>query len=225
MRTVLITGTDAGVGKTWVGCALGSALRAAGRRVVAIKPIETGTADATALSEDGALLAAATGQAEPLEALHRFAAPLAPPLAAEAAGAEPLDLDAMLLRLEALSEGAEVVLIEGTGGLLAPLTWEWTAVDLARALNASVLVVAADRDGAINHALLTLGAIELAGLELAGVVLTAPASADESTGSNAGAIARLGGVERIVSLPRLAEPRAAAADLQTIRRWIGDGPA
>ena len=63
MSTLLITGTDTGVGKTWIGRALGNALAAAGRRVVAIKPVETGCSDATALFEDGALLAAATGQA------------------------------------------------------------------------------------------------------------------------------------------------------------------
>ena len=72
MTTLLITGTDTGVGKTWVGRALGHALVAAGRRVVAIKPVETGCSDATALLEDGALLAAATGQAEPRAALYRL---------------------------------------------------------------------------------------------------------------------------------------------------------
>ena len=171
MTTLLITGTDTGVGKTWIGRALGNALVAAGRRVVAIKPVETGCSDATALHEDGALLAAATGQAEPRAALYRFPSPLPPALAADAAG-EAIDLDAMLLRLEELSTGADVVLVEGVGGLLAPMTWEWTVVDLARALGASALVVAVDRLGTINHTLLTLGALELAGLEVAGVVLT-----------------------------------------------------
>ena len=176
MTTLLITGTDTGVGKTWVGRALGHALAAAGRRVVAIKPVETGCSDATALLEDGALLAVATGQAEPRTALYRFPEPLAPALAADAAG-EAIDLDAMLLRLEALSAGAEVVLVEGVGGLLAPMTWEWTVVDLARALGASALVVAEDRFGTINHTLLTLGALELAGLEVTGVVLNRPGDA------------------------------------------------
>jgi hypothetical protein len=80
MSVLLITGTDRGVGKTWVGRALGRTLAAAGRRVVAIKPVETGT-------DDGALLAAATGQAEPLAALHRLEAAVDPALAADRAGA------------------------------------------------------------------------------------------------------------------------------------------
>jgi dethiobiotin synthetase len=219
VTTLLITGTDTGVGKTWIGRALGHALTAAGRRVVAIKPVETGCADDTALLEDGALLAAATGQTEPLTTLYRFPEPLVPALAADAAG-EAIDLDAMLLRLEALSAGADVVLVEGVGGLLVPMTWEWTVVDLARALGAPALVVAADRLGTINHTLLTLGALELAGLEVAGVVLTAPETPDPSTDTNAAAIARLAGIDRIVNVPRRADPAAASREVQPIIGWI-----
>jgi dethiobiotin synthetase len=224
VTTLLITGTDTGVGKTWIGRALASALVKAGRPVVAIKPVETGCSDTTAMREDGALLAAATGQAEPRRALYRFAAPLPPALAADVAG-EAIDLDAMLFRLEALSSGAEVVLIEGVGGLLAPMTWEWTVVDLVRALGASALVVALDRLGTINHTLLTLGALELAGLEVAGVVLTAPETPDPSTGTNAAAIARLAGIDRIVTMPRLADPAAAAGEVLPIIGWIHEPSA
>jgi dethiobiotin synthase len=224
VTTLLITGTDTGVGKTWIGRALGDALVTAGRRVIAIKPVETGCSDATAPHEDGALLAAATRQAEPRAALYRFPSPLPPALAADAAG-EAIDLDAMLLRLEALSAGADVVLVEGVGGLLAPMTWEWTVVDLARALGASALVVAADRLGTISHTLLTLGALELAGLEVTGVVLTAPETPDPSTGTNAGAIARLAGIERIVTVPRIAEPAAAAGEVQPVIGWIREPSA
>jgi len=83
MISLVITGTDTGVGKTWVGRVLSHALVAAGRRVVAVKPVETGCGNPGSHLEDGALLAAATGQAEPRAALHRFAAPVAPALAAE----------------------------------------------------------------------------------------------------------------------------------------------
>jgi dethiobiotin synthetase len=223
MTTLLITGTDSGVGKTWIACALGRALTAAGRRVVAIKPLETGCSDATALLEDGTLLAAATGQAEPRAALYRFPDRLDPALAADAAG-DAIDLDAMLLRLEALSADAEIVLVEGVGGLLAPMTWEWTVVDLARALGASALVVAEDRFGTINHTLLTLGALELAGLEVTGVVLTGPETPDQSSGTNAAAIARLAGIERVVTVPRLADPGTAATQIQPVIGWIRNQP-
>ncbi len=218
---LLITGTGTGVGKTWVGRALGHALTARGRRVVAIKPVEIGTSGATTPLEDGVLLAAATGQTEPRAALHRFTDLLAPALAADAAG-ESLDLDTLLLRLEALSAGMEFVLIEGSGGLLTPLTWEWTVVDLARALGAAALVVAADRLGAINHTLLTLSALELSGLEVAGVVLTPPATPDPSTGTNADAIARLAGIDRVLSVPKVPDPAAAASAMESVIEWISE---
>jgi len=219
MISLVITGTDTGVGKTWVGRVLSHALVAAGRRVVAVKPVETGCGSPGSHLEDGALLAAATGQAEPRAALHRFAAPVAPALAAEREG-ETIDLDALVLQIEALSTGAEVLLVEGAGGLLSPITWEWTIVDLARSLGAAALVVAADRLGTINHALLTLSALELSGLEVVGIVLTPPETADESTGTNASAIARLSGLERVLALPRENDPSAAAAAIAPVMGWL-----
>jgi dethiobiotin synthase len=223
MNALLITGTDTGVGKTWVGQAIGHALSADGRRVVAIKPVETGCSDATARLEDGALLAAATGQAEPQAALHRFAAPVAPALAAEAEG-ETVDLDTLILRIETLGEGADLVLIEGAGGLLSPITWEWTVVELARAIGAAARVVGAVRLGVINHAQLTLSALELAGIEVAGLVLTAPETPDASTGTNAAAIARLGGLARVATLPRMEDPCAAGTAVAEIVGWLERQP-
>ena len=219
MNALLITGTDTGVGKTWVGRALGRALVDAGRRVVAIKPVETGCGDATRATEDGALLAAATRQSEPREALQRYAAPLAPALASEAEG-EPIDLDALVLRIEALGEGADIVLIEGAGGLLSPITWEWNAVDLARAVGATALLVGVDRLGAINHGLLALSALELAGLDVAGFALTAPQTPDASTGTNAAAIARISGMDRVVALPRSDDPLEATAAVAPLLDWL-----
>jgi len=221
MNVVLVTGTDTGVGKTWVGRALARLLMQAGRRVIAIKPVETGCTAVTAAREDGALLAAATGQSEPRAALHRFATPLAPALAADSpADGDAVDLDALLLRIEALSDGAEIVLMEGFGGLLSPITWDWTVVELARSLGAVALVVGSDRLGVINHALLTLSALELAGIDVAGVVLTPPAMADASTGTNAEAIARLGGLDQVLVTPRAADPLLAADALAPVVGWL-----
>jgi dethiobiotin synthetase len=200
MRSLLVAGTDAGVGKTRIACALARALTAAGVRVIAIKPVETGCSAKLPADEDGARLAAATGQAAPLAALQRLSAALAPALAAESEAVN-IDLDALLLQIEELSDGAEVLLLEGVGGLLSPITWDWSIVELARSLGASVLVVGSDRLGVINHSLLTLGALELAGVTLTGVVLTAPAVPDRSTGLNARAIARLAGIERVMTEP------------------------
>jgi dethiobiotin synthetase len=221
---LLITGTDIGVGKTWVTCALGRALREADRRVVAIKPVETGCSGQPNKSEDGVRLARATGQDQPAHAILRLPEPVAPVLASERAGAE-IDFDALVLKIERFAEGAEYALIEGAGGLLAPITWEWNMADLARALGANALVVAADRLGTINHTLLTLSALELAGISCAGVVLTAPQKRDASAGSNAAAISRLSGLERIVALPRSRDDRAAAESIGPVIEWLGRIPA
>ena len=212
-NVVIVAGTDTGVGKTWVTAAVARALIADGRRVVAVKPVETGCTDATRGSEDGALLARATGQADPTEALHRFAAPVAAAEAAEREGGMP-DFDEMLVRIEGIAAGADVVLIEGASGVLSPITWEWNLVDLGQALDARALVVAVDRRGTINQTLLTLSALEIGGIPLAGVVLNAPERPDPSTGSNAGAIARLAGFAEIIEVPRIADPAAAAAALR-----------
>jgi dethiobiotin synthetase len=122
VSALLVTGTGIRVGKTRVAGALARMLTAAGRRVVAIKPVETGCGNATAAEEDGARLAAATGQAAPREALFRFTAPLVPALAAEREDAA-IDLDALVLRIEELRADADVLLLEGAGGLLSPIAW------------------------------------------------------------------------------------------------------
>jgi dethiobiotin synthetase len=225
---LLITGTDIGVGKTWVACALARALRDLGRHVVAIKPVETGCSGQPGKGEDGVRLARAAGQSQPAHAILRLPDPVAPVLASERAGSE-IDFDALVLKIERYAEPSEVTIIEGAGGLLTPVTWEWNITDVARALGAAALVVAADRLGTINHTLLTLSALELAGIACTGVVLTTADKArpgqgegkDPSTGTNAAAISRLSGIDRVVTLPRVGDDEAAAASITPIVEWLG----
>lgn len=221
---VLVTGTDVGVGKTWVACALARALRDAGKSVIAIKPVETGCSGQPSKSEDGVRLARATGQSQPAHAILRLPEPVAPVLSSERAGSE-IDFDALVLKIERFAETADCAIIEGAGGLLAPITWEWNMADVARTLGASALVAAADRLGTINHTLLTLSALELAGIPCAGVVLTTPDKKDRSYGSNAAAIARLSGIERIVTLPKAGDDKAAAESMGPVIEWLGRVPA
>jgi dethiobiotin synthetase len=215
---ILITGTGSGVGKTWVGCALALALQSAGNRVVAVKPLETGCSGPPGEREDGVLLAQATGQPQPTHAIFRLAERVPPTLASDRSGIT-IDFDALVLRIERYADNAECLLVEGAGGLLFPLTWEWNMVDVARALGATALVVGVDRLGTINHTLLTLSALELAGVPCAGVVLTTPESPDESTGSNAAAIARLSGLDRVVTAPRTAYPDRTDA-MRMVVGWL-----
>jgi dethiobiotin synthetase len=217
---ILITGTDIGVGKTWVACALARALRDTGKSVVAIKPLETGCSGQPGKGEDGVRLARATGQMQPAHSILRLPEPIAPVLASERAGAE-IDFDALVLKIERFADEVEFAIIEGAGGLLTPVTWEWNMADVARALGAGALVVAADRRGTINHSLLTLSALELAGIACAGVVLTLSEPKDASSGANGAAIARLSGIERVITLPRVGDDRAAAASMTPVIGWLG----
>jgi dethiobiotin synthetase len=211
-NVVVIAGTDTSVGKTWVACALARALRSAGRRVIGIKVVETGCAGPRRDTEDGVLIARASGQGEPAEALVRLAAPLTPALAAEREGIT-LDFDDILLRIEGYARGADVAIVEGTGGLLAPMSWEWNLVDLAQALEARALVVGRDRLGTVSHALLTLSALEIGAVPVSGVVLTPPPQPDGSTGTNATTIERLSGQSAILEVPLITDLDEAAAAL------------
>jgi len=221
---ILVTGTDRAVGKTWVACALARALREAGKQVVAIKPVETGCTGQPGKDEDGVRLARATGQSHPAHAIVRLPDPLAPLLASAPMGSE-IDFDALVLKIERFAEAAEFAIIEGTGGLLAPVTWEWNMADVARTLGAGALVVARDRLGTINHTLLTLSALELAGIACIGVVLTPPEEAStersETAGANASAIARLSGIERILAPGTAEDEGTAAAAIRPVLEWFG----
>ncbi|HJR17205.1 MAG TPA: dethiobiotin synthase [Gemmatimonadales bacterium] len=219
---LLITGTGSDVGKTVVGCALARSLRCSGKHVVAVKPVETGCIGAPGDQEDGVLLAKATGQSQPSHAIFRLSEQVAPPLASDRSGII-IDFDALVLKIERYGGEAEYLLIEGLGGLLSPVTWEWNMVDVARTVGASALVVAVDRKDAINQTLLILSALELAGIPCAGVMLTSPEAPDQSTGLNAAAIARLSGLDRVASLPGTISEQSAA--MRTLEEWLSRVPA
>ncbi|HTO73912.1 MAG TPA: dethiobiotin synthase [Gemmatimonadales bacterium] len=217
----LIVGTDTDVGKTWVTAALARALREAGQRVVAIKPVETGCGPTIAPREDGVLLAAATGQAEPKAALIRLTTAVSAAWAAEREGVT-IEVPVLSERIRTLSRGADQALVELAGGLLSPLTWTDDALDLAHLLDARALVVAADRLGSINHTLLTIRALKDERIPILGVVLSTPEVADASTGSNAEAIHRLAAIDAIVTVPRLADTERAAEAVKEVAGWVLD---
>jgi dethiobiotin synthetase len=165
------------------------------------------------------LLARATGQSQPSHAIFRLTEQVPPAIASDRSGIT-LDFDALISRIERYGNTAEYLLIEGVGGLLAPVTWEWNMVDVARALGACALVVAVDRLGTINHTLLTLSALELAGVPCAGVVLTTPDHPDQTTGTNGAAISRLSGVDRVVAAPKSAYPDRSEP-MRSVVGWLG----
>lgn len=215
----LIVGTDTGVGKTWVTCAVARALADLGQRVIAVKPIETGLTEAPSPEEDGVRLAAATGQEGPLRALIRLPGLVAPAIAADQAGVE-LDYEDLVARLRSLLTPESLLLVEGSGGLLSPLTWSDNHLDLAHSLGARVLLVAADRLGTINHTLMALRVLAAERVPVLGVVLNQPGAPDDSTRYNAGALVRLADHVPVVTVPNLSDQAQSAEAVKEIAGWL-----
>jgi dethiobiotin synthetase len=220
MSGVLVTGTDTGVGKTFVACALAHALRARGRSVAVMKPVETGV---TELPEDALALREAAADPAPLDEIcpYRLRAPLAPSVAARL---EHVAID--LARLEALVrrrlDAADVLIVEGAGGLLVPIADSVTYADLAARMRLPLLIVAANRLGTVNHCALTARVAAAMGLEVLGIVLSQPtAQRDESAASNAETIAALTGLPILGELPHL-DGSSAGAALLHLPAGIGD---
>ena len=165
-----IVGTDTEVGKTMVACGLARAMTNAGYSVLAVKPVETGCTDEQIHKQDGAMLAQATGQAEPSSALFKFPAPVAPPVAADLVG-EELDYHKLICAVRAALSVGHIRICEGAGGLLSPLTWSATMLEVCRDLEATAVVVAANRLGVINHTLLTVEVLRQANIPVGAVVL------------------------------------------------------
>ena len=216
---LVVTGTDTGVGKTVVACGLAKRLADSGRRVLAVKPVESGCGAEVGPEEDGALLARATGQERPRSALVRLRAPLAPPVAADREGVA-LGPKAWVREILEFSRGVEFVLVEAAGGLLSPLAWGFDARDLAARLGAPALVVSADRLGTLNHTLLTLEALAARSVPVLGVVFSAPATPDDSTGTNAIVLRRVVPRVRVEEVPRLANLDHASRHLGAAASWL-----
>jgi dethiobiotin synthetase len=232
MRGLFVTGTDTGAGKTVVAGAVVAALRARGERVAAYKPVVTGLDEPAepGWPRDHELLAAAAGASAEAVAPHRFGPPVSPHLAAELAGVE-LDIEAMVVAASAAAAeaGAGVLVAEGVGGLLVPLTRDRTVRDLAVVLGFPLVVAARPGLGTINHTLLTLEAARAAGLAVAGVVMTPwPARPSVMERSNRATVERLGAVG-VATLPPLPDgsPRSLAAGGAglPLDGWLRAGPA
>jgi dethiobiotin synthetase len=198
---LLVTGTDTGVGKTVIAAALVLARRGAGVRAIGFKPAESGVGgDGPA---DSAILAAASGSAEPLAIpLAQLTEPLAPALAAERTGVA-IDAAAIETRVRSLRAAGWSVIVEGAGGILVPLAWDYTALELAARLGLEAVVVGRAGLGTLNHVQLTVDALRRRDVPVRAVVLNGrgdPPDLAEST--NPSALERLLPGTRILEIPR-----------------------
>jgi len=183
MTGLLITGTDTGVGKTWVGCQLAKALVAEGLRVGVMKPCETGQSagksgqqfEEAPPGSDVEQLILASGCAAPLSDIlpYVFRLPTAPFVAALEEGAH-IDFDVIESAYGRLREMHDVVIVEGAGGVLVPLAPDLDYLGLVNRLELEVLVVARTGIGTLNHTALTDRVLRSAGHQPLGIVLNSP---------------------------------------------------
>lgn len=209
MRGVFVTGTDTGVGKTVVSCALIRGLRQRGVDVGAMKPIETGVGAEGPL--DAIALRSAAGDADPLEDVcpQRFAMPAAPTVAAQAEGRR-VDLGAIDAAYARLRARHDYLVVEGAGGLLVPAADGLSMADLAARLGLPLLLVARASLGTINHTRLTLEGARARNLRVIGVVVShgdGPISASDE--ANLAALRDDGCV--ICEIPHLASGASGAS--------------
>lgn len=215
MRGMFVTATDTGVGKTVLSAALLAAMTSAGEPARAFKPVVTGLEDQQEIAARGEwpadheLLAASAGMTPEEVSPLRYGPAVSPHLAAELAGT-PIEPQLLLeAAMAAAAAPEQTLIVEGVGGLLVPLSEDYSVCDLAVALGLPVLVAARPGLGTINHTLLTLRVARDAGLDVRAVVLTPwPQEPSVLERSNRATIARGGEVE-VQTLRRVHGPQAS----------------
>jgi len=214
VRGALVTATDTGVGKTVLAGAIVAALVARGEKVVALKPAVTGLDEPPPGGgpHDHELLAHVAGCSPDEVAPNRFGPAVSPHLAASLAGVT-IARDATAEAMRGAANDGAVLIVEGVGGLLVPISVGYSVRDLAADLGLPLVIAAHPGLGTINHTLLTLEAARAAGLSVAAIVLTPwPEAPDVIERSNRDTIARIGRVP-VAVLPAIAraDPELFAA--------------
>jgi len=177
MKSVFITGTDTGVGKTWIACSLMRAFSGQGVKVVGMKPLASGARlqDGRLRNEDALQLHTLSNIDVPYDWINPycFEPAIAPHIAAQQSGMT-ISLDAIQHAYQRLRDLADVVIVEGVGGWAVPINASQTMADVAKMMNLPVLMVVGMRLGCLNHAILTAQAIQSSLLSLVAWVANSP---------------------------------------------------
>lgn len=211
MSAIFISGTGTDVGKTFVGCGLIAEIKRRRRTIAAFKPLVSGfNPEQPQASDPGALLAA-LGESVSSMALDRIApwryrAALAPDMAAEAE-AKSVDFDAVVAYSRRATRAAEIVIIEGVGGVMSPIAPRHTVLDWITALDLPVLFVTGTYLGAQSHALTALAALRGRDIRVCAVVVS------ETPDSTVDLHATARSLIRFLSVPVLVLPRRATSHL------------
>ena len=209
-KGIFITGTDTGVGKTYVARGIAAALKYSGINVGVMKPAETGCRRRSGklLPADALRLIAAAGVTDALSLVNPYTLhePLAPAVAAERKG-RSIDPETIIRACRTLAARHDFMLVEGAGGVMVPLTYEFLFLDLAAALRLPALIVARPGLGTINHTLLTVSALHHRRIRIAGIVINY--AGDWKTGlaekTNPAIIERMSGVRVLGVIKRDAQ--------------------
>ena len=169
MRGFFVTGTDTGVGKTLVTAALAAALRHQGVSVGVMKPVETGVTERHASDAVRLQLAAGTTDPTDLVSPYPLPEPLAPLAAARVMGLE-IQREPVQQAFRTLSSRHRYMLVEGIGGVRVPISEKYEVLDVIRDFGLPVVVVGRTAIGGVNHALLTLEALERRGIAVVALV-------------------------------------------------------
>ncbi len=203
-RGIFVTGTDTGVGKTIVACALVRSLRARDLRVGVMKPVASGAVRMPSglRSTDALALMAAAGTERPYGDVNPFCfePAISPHIAAKEANIE-VDCNIIRYHYDALAAEVDRVVVEGAGGWYAPISSHQTMADVAWALSVPALMVVGVRLGCLNHAQLTRLGIESHGVSFAGWVACCVDPSMERLDDNLAALERLLGEAALAVLP------------------------
>ncbi len=191
---LLITGTDTGVGKTFIAYNLARAFKEKGKKVACFKPVETYVKD---IPQDGKLLSQATGQSIDEVVPIRYSLPLSP-YAATIEEGKDFSLEELKERFEKLKESYEVVLVEGAGGLAVPIKRNYTYLNLALDWSLPILIVARAGLGTLNHTYLTWYYAKTKGVQVVGIILNGETGKDISERTNPSIIEEMTGIKPLV---------------------------
>jgi len=223
MSAYFITATGTDIGKTFVARGLIRALREAGREVAALKPVVSGFDPAEAAGSDSGLLLAALGRPVTSGTIAtispwRFAAPLAPDMAAAREG-RTLDMRELIRFCHAaIAAEPGVLLIEGAGGLMSPVSAEHIMLDWIAALGLPVILVAGSYLGTISHTLTALDVLARRSLKVVAVMVSETAGSPVRLDETRDTLARFASQHDVVALPRLA---ASAPEHPALRLLAG----
>jgi dethiobiotin synthetase len=226
VRGLFVTGSDTGAGKTVVASAIAATFAARGERVAVFKPVVTGLeASDDPLPDHELLLSSARSSQAPGEVSpYRFRPAVSPHLAAELAGAR-IDPATLLAAARRAAASADVLIVEGVGGLLVPLTKSYLVRDFAAELGFPLVIAAKPGLGTINHSLLTIEAARSAGLRTAAVVLTPwPEKPSEMERSNRDTVATLGRIEVATLGPLYLGPPVNTVGDLPVESWLDRSP-